>query len=309
MEEKVKKIIVYIMGIVALAGVISCGGNKSIDMDPTNDEFFRKTRLIMLKEEIKVYKHLPDQAAREEFIKEFWEKRDPNPETAENEAKIEFDARVEFIQRWFSEKMGRSHGLDSDRGKVYLLLGPPDERTTDERTMRDRFGNYIRVKVENWVYHYDQLFLQFIDQKGYGEYYLRSWPPDLLNAMEDAKFKIYSAGTTREKFEFKATYKDNKIEIKIPTEYINFDEKDGKMNASFKTTVRIYRENEIVNDIEKTFTPAYGKSEILKMKTIQLVVPCPVSGKGKFTFDIVVKDLNGSGSYRKVLREKSLAAI
>jgi GWxTD domain-containing protein len=304
MEEKVKKIIVFVVGFAALVGMISCGGNKDIDLDPTNDEFFRQTRLIMLKEEIKVYKHLPDQAARDAFIKEFWEKRDPNPETADNEAKIEFESRVEFIDRWFSEKMGRAHGLESDRGKVYLLLGPPNERTTDERTVRDRFGNINRVKVESWVYHHEQLFLQFVDRKGYGEFQLRTWPPDLLNAMEDAKFKIYRAGdTSREKFEFKAAYKDKNIVIKIPTEYIMFDEKNGKMNAAFKTTIRVYRENEKVDDVEKTHKLSYGKSEILKMNNIELVIPYAVTVKGKYTFDIVVKDLNGSASYRKVLRE------
>ena len=298
-----KKVIVLMLGFVALLGAIACAGNKNINLDPTNDEFFRKTRLIMLKEEVKVYKHLPDQAARDAFIKEFWEKRDPNPETAENEAKVAFEERIEFIERWFSEKLGRGHGVDSDRGKVYLLLGPPDERSTDERMMRDQFGNNIVAKVEYWVYRNEQLFLQFVDLKGYGEYRLTNWSPDLLSAMDDAKLKIYNADETREKFEFKAAYRNGNIEIKIPTEYIMFDEKDGKMNAAFKTTVQVYRESETLESVEKTHNLSFGKAEILKMKNVELVIPYSAPSKGKYSFDIVVKDLYGSGSYRKVLRE------
>jgi len=79
-------------------------------------------RYLMDKEERKVFKKLPDDVAVEEFKKEFWAKRDPIPETETNEFKVRFEERVAFADKNF-----RSYS--SDRGMVYILLGPPQERS------------------------------------------------------------------------------------------------------------------------------------------------------------------------------------
>ncbi len=69
------------------------------------------------------YERLHDPASRSEFITEFWKGRDPKSETPENEARIEFERRVAFADSRFSQDETRG-GL-TDRGMVFILLGPP----------------------------------------------------------------------------------------------------------------------------------------------------------------------------------------
>lgn len=70
---------------------------------------------------------LNNDEAREEFIKDFWLARDPTPGTLENEYKDEHYARIARANKLF-RTFGPASGLKSDRGRIYILLGPPDER-------------------------------------------------------------------------------------------------------------------------------------------------------------------------------------
>lgn len=287
--------------------MVACGGKKGIKLDasPDHDAFFEKTRLIMLREEIKIYKHLPGKEAREAFIKEFWEKRDPNPETPENEAKIEFDRRIEFINRWFSETTSENQGWETDRGKVYLLLGEPDERSTGYVTVSSRVGRLMRVKAEFWVYQQYGIYLAFRDN-GFGEFRLRRWPTTLLAAMESEKFAIYDKEKHSEQLTFKAKYNTDtsEIRIQIPVGDINFEEKESKMSADFKMTVNIYYNHKRIDEMQEIRTFAAAKDEILKMKHILLTIPFTPSSKGKYSFDIIVKDVVSGSSYRQLIRHK-----
>jgi GWxTD domain-containing protein len=69
------------------------------------------------------YERLHDPASRSEFITEFWKVRDPKSETPENEARIEFERRVAFADVRFAQDETR--GSLTDRGMVFVLLGPP----------------------------------------------------------------------------------------------------------------------------------------------------------------------------------------
>ena len=69
------------------------------------------------------YARQSDTASRSAFVVDFWQKRDPNPETPENEARAEFEKRVAFADSRFTQQETR--GSLTDRGMVFLLLGPP----------------------------------------------------------------------------------------------------------------------------------------------------------------------------------------
>ena len=77
-------------------GMISCGLSREIELDPVSLDFYETAQLIMTKQEKEIFKHLPDQESREEFISDFWAKRDPDPATEENEFKEEFFRRIEY---------------------------------------------------------------------------------------------------------------------------------------------------------------------------------------------------------------------
>jgi len=307
-KRKVKPILYGFKTAVALTWVlllISCAGKNEVKTDGSfnlgNDEFFRDTRLIMSKREIKIYRYLPDDEARKAFIEEFWAKRDPNPETSENEARIEFENRLEVIQRWFSEKTGHSRGVDSDRGKVFLFLGPPDERSVDQRiTYRSRIP--ITIPVETWVYHRHRLFLEFVDNKGFGEFRLTYWTPQLLTAIKQDKFAVYTEKKESESLKFKAKYQKGSIYIQLPVNEITFDEKDGKMNVTFKVSISVYRDDKKMDQVDVTREVSEPKETVLKKDFIEFTVPYTTALKGKLSFDIVVEDPASKSSYRKLIR-------
>ncbi|HLP62151.1 MAG TPA: GWxTD domain-containing protein [Candidatus Deferrimicrobium sp.] len=281
--------------------VVSCS-RKQLEMDVVHgeDAFLETARFIMLKDEIEIYKHLPDKEAREDFIKEFWKKRDPNPETPENEAKIEFDQRVEFINRWFNEGTGKGRGWDSDRGKIFLYLGPPDSRNTYERTIYDSFGLPTRVQAETWVYNRHLLALEFIDN-GFGTFRLTSWSPDLLAAIEHDKFTIFENKQIAQKLKFKAGFENNEIKISIPIKDISFAEDGANMKAKFNILIYVYYNYKKIDKKEETRDQTWTKDELLKKNTLELTVPYTSTMKGKYFFDIIVKDMNSTSSYRNLI--------
>jgi len=307
-KRKAKHIIYGFKTAVTLTSVlllVSCAGKNAVNTDGSfnlgNDEFFQDTRLIMSRREIKTYKHLPDDEARKAFIEEFWAKRDPNPETSENEARIEFENRIEVIDRWFSEKTGKSRGVDSDRGKVFLFLGPPDERSVDQR-ITYRSGIPITIPVETWVYHRHRLFLEFVDNKDFGEFRLTYWTPQLLTAIKQDKFPVYTEKKETGALKFKAKYKNGSIYIQLPVKEITFDEKDGKMNVTFKVSISVYRDDKKTDQVDVTREVVEAKETILKKDFIEINVPYTTALKGKLSFDIVVEDPASKSSYRKLIR-------
>lgn len=80
-------------------------------------------RCLLSAEERRAFSRLPDPVSRSEFVTAFWKARDPKPETPENEFREEFEKRVAFADAHFTE--GELRGSLTDRGVVFVLLGPP----------------------------------------------------------------------------------------------------------------------------------------------------------------------------------------
>lgn len=102
---------------------------------------------------------------RLKLIKQFWKERDPTPETEENELKEEFLRRVQFTLRHFHITTKDRPGWDTDRGKIYVIYGPPSEV---QRESVDLGSNPFEV----WYYKkIDKRFI-FLDKSGLGDYRL-----------------------------------------------------------------------------------------------------------------------------------------
>ena len=80
-------------------------------------------RYVLTTGERQDYGRSSDTASRSAFVVDFWQKRDPTPETPENEARAEFEKRVAFADARFTQQETR--GSLTDRGMVFVLLGPP----------------------------------------------------------------------------------------------------------------------------------------------------------------------------------------
>lgn len=88
------------------------------------DENFEMIKYIALKDEKKVFEKL-DLEGKRNFLKHFWLQRDPNPDTPINERKIQYMELLNFANSNFS--MGKKQGWRTDRGRVLLVYGHPDE--------------------------------------------------------------------------------------------------------------------------------------------------------------------------------------
>lgn len=91
--------------------------------DKYEDWLKQEVDLIITDQEKKEFKKLKTDEAKEHFIKLFWAKRDPTPQTEKNEFKEEYYRRLEHIKSRF--RYGYKTGLQTDQGKVYLLFGEP----------------------------------------------------------------------------------------------------------------------------------------------------------------------------------------
>ena len=135
---------------------------------------------IITDEEEDVFLRLTNDDERERFIEQFWRRRDSDPRTAINEFKEEHYRRIAYANdHFFSAKAG----WRTDRGRTYILWGPPDDREMRpsggryERLIYEGGGTTTTYPFERWLYRHipgigSDIELEFVDQSGTGEYRL-----------------------------------------------------------------------------------------------------------------------------------------
>jgi GWxTD domain-containing protein len=105
--------------------------------------------------------------AKRQFLIDFWQRRDPDPATPQNEIRAEFYGKIAYADSSFRERGGRSQsGWKTDRGRTYILLGAPDEimdRVRAGQAPSYQVWRYTRGKV---------LYFIFSDRSGLGAYKL-----------------------------------------------------------------------------------------------------------------------------------------
>ena len=290
---------------------LSCSTSPGINIDqgPSFGPLFDQVRLIMTDEEIKIWKSLPDISAREEFIDEFWKVRDPDPGTDENEAKEEFEERVHYANMWFGTfnprrgleaeseaEQGSRRGWNEDRGRIYIVLGPPDIiQFLGPDTEQISFdGTRIRPgteqwTIEQWIYDRFRIAVMFSKSSG-GAWRIDSYDSHLFEVLDWAKLNWIS-GDFREdverRFKFKAKSTKDGLRIIIPVKRVSFDE---DFRAEFGLKINVYREDVKVGTIEETKTLEKSEDELFEMKNIEFEVPYRAAEKGKYLFDIIIQD-------------------
>lgn len=137
-----------------------------VDTAPSVQDYLtavEQLRYIATSKEMKRLKECSPERRRE-LLKEFWNRRDPTPETPRNELKEEYYRRVEFSNAHFK---GIEGGWKSDRGRVYIIYGRPDE------VERHPFESQTR-SYQIWYYFEKKLEFIFVDRHGFGDYELVS---------------------------------------------------------------------------------------------------------------------------------------
>src|SRR5271170_4418700 len=79
---------------------------------------------IISPEERSAFLHLATNEEREQFIEQFWQRRNPDPDSADNTFKEEHYRRIAYANEHYSSGIP---GWKADRGRIYIIWGPPDE--------------------------------------------------------------------------------------------------------------------------------------------------------------------------------------
>lgn len=154
---------------------------------------------IITSDEKKAYKALKTDAERENFIENFWRRRDPDPDTEENEYREEYYERIAYANEHFASGIP---GWKTDRGRIYITFGKPDSIESHpsggsyDRPSYEGGGSTTTYPFETWFYRHldnvgDGIEIEFVDPTGTGEYRIARSPNE-----KDALAMVPGAGLT-----------------------------------------------------------------------------------------------------------------
>jgi len=133
---------------------------------------------IITDEERNAFNGLSTDEERQQFIESFWFRRDPTPDTEENEYREEHYRRIAYANERFASGIP---GWRTDRGRIYIVLGPPDELESHpsggsyQRPQEEGGGQTTTYPFEKWRYRYldgvgSDIVIEFVDKTMSGEY-------------------------------------------------------------------------------------------------------------------------------------------
>ncbi len=154
---------------------------------------------VITDEERQAFKRLQNAEEREQFIEQFWLRRDPSPDTQENEYKEEHYRRIAYANEHFASGIP---GWKADRGRIYITFGPADEVESHpsggsyERPPEEGGGTTSTFPFEKWRYRYiegigQEVIVEFVDPTMTGEYRMTMDPSE-----KDALLHVPNAGLT-----------------------------------------------------------------------------------------------------------------
>src|SRR5579872_3842452 len=154
---------------------------------------------IITDEERAAFKQLSNDEERDNFIEAFWQRRDPTPDTEENEYKEEHYRRIAYANEHFAAGIP---GWKTDRGRIYIMYGPADEVDshpsggTYERPMEEGGGETSTFPFDDWRYRYlegigQEVIIEFVDTCMCGDYHMT-----LDRSEKDALLHTPNAGAT-----------------------------------------------------------------------------------------------------------------
>lgn len=122
-----KRFIFFLLPVLGLLLTSCLTSRLERKLKPADQDWLSEVRYIITPEERKIFLELPE-SEREKFKEDFWARRDPDSDTEKNEFKDEYYQRLNRANQMFLGE-GRPGWL-TDRGRIYILFGPPTERYT-----------------------------------------------------------------------------------------------------------------------------------------------------------------------------------
>jgi len=159
----------------------------------------KDVKYIITKDEKRAFNELKTDEERENFIENFWRRRDPNPDTEENEYREQYYERIAYANENFASGIP---GWMTDRGRIYIAWGKPDSVEAHpsggyyDRPTYEGGGSTTAYPFETWFYRHlegigDGIEIEFVDPTGTGEYRLARNPYE-----KDALANVPGGGLT-----------------------------------------------------------------------------------------------------------------
>jgi GWxTD domain-containing protein len=170
----------FLFALAATVSLLPAGGPlpgqekgkvKVKDLPPQYQEWIDLTSYIITDKELDVFLHLQNDRDRDLFIQAFWNMRDPTPATPQNEFKEEHLKRFKEANYRFHFGTVRP-GWKTDRGRFYIILGPPQSKTSIPGTLETypaEIWSYYGDAEKGMPVHFQLCFFQY---KNSGEYKL-----------------------------------------------------------------------------------------------------------------------------------------
>jgi GWxTD domain-containing protein len=297
------------------AAASACGTYKlEKKLGPAHSDFLSQVGYIITKEERKIFLELPADG-RDDFIAEFWARRDPDTDTAVNEYRFEYEDRVKKAALMFHGE-GRPGWL-TDRGRIFILFGPPSERQTNPMEIS---GNCREL------WYYGSFPVIFIDEHCSGNFILRAINLEHLQELNIAQGhfqktfaqdkKLFDYLVSMQKTRADETAFEGKVFVDIPYNTIWFTFKDGRLETSFDVRVEISDEaGTPVWDAEGVFPLALEERELTENRKSRFRMEFPILIEKdlarltaqKLRMDVTVKSAGENGGLKKsvVFRLKS----
>ncbi|HLK33174.1 MAG TPA: GWxTD domain-containing protein, partial [Terriglobales bacterium] len=137
-------------------------------------------RWIITDQEREAFLKLSNDEERDQFIEQFWQRRNPTPDSLDNPYKDEHYRRIAYANEHFAAGIP---GWKTDRGRMYIMYGPPDEIEshpaggTYDRPMDEGGGTTSTYPFEDWRYRYlegigQNIIIEFVDTCMCGDYHM-----------------------------------------------------------------------------------------------------------------------------------------
>jgi len=295
--------------VLGLAASASCRlANMERKLSPPYADFLSKVRYIVTGEERKIFLELPD-SSKDAFIEDFWKRRDPQPDTETNEYRVEYEERLKRAGTLFQGE-GRP-GWQTDRGRIYILFGPPHERLTFPMDA----GGYCRE-----VWYYGAFPVIFIDEHCSGYYTMTAINLEHLQELNIAQGyfqrtfaqekKFFDYNVSLQQVRDDASAFEGKVLVDIPYASIWFTFKEERLETSFEVRLEMSDESgKVLWEGRDTFPLTLGERELKENRTRRFRMEFPfvldrdvaaLRGK-KIRLEVSVKDSTEGEELKKVL--------
>ncbi len=297
---------------VVLTFMTACSGIR-IKLDPESEEFYEYARLIMTDIEHDIFTHLADKGERQDFIQDFWDKRDPDPDTDINEYKEEFFRRIEYANDRFKEG---PPGWKTDRGRIYIYFGSPDkieEFHPMQTEAEARAGVSMQSRVRNilrWTYYRYGMAVDFYDRRGDYTYVIDDPMSQIygnyFDALEFAKMGLDFANKERgQAFKFidlDLSYdKEERVFlVTVPLEGFTFRAEEDELRAEFEFTFTVYRKKGgILDEFREIRQFSASEEEIVRLDELRFTFDYDLAA-GSYYVDVTVDVEPDVGKTRKI---------